>query len=71
MRNRIRELRESTTDLTQETMARALGVSRQTINSIESGRYEPKAELALQIARLLKFPMEEVFILDDDTNADS
>lgn len=65
MRNTIRELREAA-GLTQEAMANKLGVSRQTVNSLETGKYEPKTVLALRIARLFKTPVEEVFILDDD-----
>jgi putative transcriptional regulator len=49
--------------LTQADLARAVGVSRQTINSIETGRFEPSLSLALTIARHFERPVEEIFAL--------
>lgn len=66
MRNRVRQLRQSA-ELSQGELAARLNVSRQTINSIEVGRYLPSLPLALAIARLFKTRVEEVF--DDDDAA--
>lgn len=60
MRNRIRELRKEA-GLRQEDMAKALGVSRQTIIAVENDKYNPTLELALKMAKLLKTPVEELF----------
>lgn len=48
-------------DLTQESLAQRLGVTRQTIVSIESGRYDPSIGLAFKIARFFKVAIEDVF----------
>ena len=50
--------------LTQGDLAAAVGVSRQTINSVERGRFEPSLSLALVIARYFERPLEEIFSLD-------
>jgi putative transcriptional regulator len=63
--NRLKELR-ARHDLTQEALAEMVGVSRQSIISIEKGRYSPSVTLALRIARILQVPLEEAFWLDDD-----
>ncbi len=60
--NRVPELRASS-GLTQNELAAALGVSRQTINSVERGRFEPSLSLALAIAHFFGRPFEEVFML--------
>ncbi len=60
MRNDIRELREAT-GLSQAALGTALGVSRQTINSIETGKYDPSLPLALALARHFKSTVEEIF----------
>jgi len=65
LRNRLKELR-ARHDLTQQALADKTGVSRQSINSIETGRYSPSVKLALRIARVLQVPLAEVFWLDDD-----
>ncbi|HKE68080.1 MAG TPA: helix-turn-helix transcriptional regulator [Nocardioidaceae bacterium] len=64
MRNRVRALRQER-DLSQATLAAALGVSRQTINSIENGRYLPSLPLALAIARHFDLIVEEIFDADE------
>lgn len=61
--NRLRVLRAER-DLTQEDLARAVGVTRQTILAIEKGDYDPSLQLALLIARRFERPMEEVFTLE-------
>lgn len=58
--NRVRELRRGT-GLTQAELAGAVGVSRNTINSIENGRYIPSLPLALALARYFRRSVEEVF----------
>ncbi|SDL83092.1 putative transcriptional regulator [Franzmannia pantelleriensis] len=63
MNNHIRALRKAR-QLTQADLAEAMGVSRNTINSIEVGRYVPSLPLALRLARFFGKPVEEVF---DDT----
>ncbi|MDX1626585.1 MAG: helix-turn-helix transcriptional regulator [Wenzhouxiangellaceae bacterium] len=60
--NRVRELRMSA-DMTQQALADAVGVSRQTVNAIETGRYSPSLEVALRIARAFDQPVEGVFWL--------
>ncbi|MBQ9399314.1 MAG: helix-turn-helix transcriptional regulator [Bacteroidales bacterium] len=52
-------------DITQQDLATAVGVSRQTINSIEAGGYVPSTVLALKIARYFGKPAEAIFILED------
>jgi putative transcriptional regulator len=53
-------------NITQGELAELIGVSRQTINTIESNRYVPSTVLALKIARVFSKPVEEIFILDDE-----
>jgi putative transcriptional regulator len=66
MRNDVRS-RRATRELSQSELATAVGVSRQTINSIEKGRYLPSLPLALALARYFGTTVEEMF-RDDDTN---
>ncbi len=60
MRNKLKVYR-ATYDLTQEALAEKLGVTRQTIISIESGKYDPSLGLAFKIAGLFKVKIEDVF----------
>ena len=60
MRNQLRELR-ATREWSQNDLADKLGVSRQTINALETGKYDPSLPLAFKIARLFKILIEEVF----------
>lgn len=64
MTSRLRELRGER-GLTQEGLAELAGVSRQTINSIETGRFEPSLSLALVLARLFETPVERIFALPE------
>ncbi|MBQ0053213.1 MAG: helix-turn-helix transcriptional regulator [Bacteroidales bacterium] len=64
MKNTIR-VERAILDITQQDLAEAVGVSRQTINSIESGRYVPSTVLALKIARYFGKPADSIFSLDD------
>lgn len=65
MRNRIRALRKEK-GLTQAALAESMGVSRNTINSIEVGRYTPSLPLALALARFFGQSVEEVFHDEED-----
>ncbi len=65
MKNRIRVARAEVR-MTQQRLADEAGVSRQTINAIESGRFVPSTLLALKIARIFSRPVEELFQLDDE-----
>jgi putative transcriptional regulator len=64
--NRVKELRVAH-DWTQEQLAQAAGVSRQSINSIERNRYVPSLELALVFARLFACPTDEIFHLENQS----
>jgi putative transcriptional regulator len=61
--NRVRDLR-ATRGWTQQQLAEAVGVSRQSINSIERNRYVPSLELALEFARVFRCPTDEIFTLE-------
>lgn len=65
MKNRIEEIR-SANGIRQDELARALGVSRQTISSLENGRYNPSILLAHKIARYFNSTIEEVFVFEED-----
>ena len=65
MKNNIRELRKMH-KLTQKELADKTNVTRQTIIAIEKNKYDPSLKLALKIAKLLKVPVENIFILNDD-----
>jgi putative transcriptional regulator len=65
VRNRLREHR-NLRGLSQAEVAAALGVSRQTVISIEGGRYLPSLPLAFRMARLFAVPLEKLFEPDDD-----
>ncbi len=60
--NRIKNFREQK-QMTQEDLGHAVGVSRQTINAMEKGNYEPSLGLALKLARLFKVRVEDLFML--------
>ncbi len=65
MKNRIR-VERTELRMTQQQLADAIGVSRQTVNAIESGRFVPSTVLALKIARRFGKPVEAVFQLEED-----
>ena len=62
--NRVRELREAHNRMTQQALAEAVDVSRQTIIAIEQGRYSPSLEVAMKIARAFGESVERVFSLN-------
>jgi putative transcriptional regulator len=64
MENRLRELRERDS-LTQEDLAARVGVSRQTIISLERGKYNPSLTLAYKLARVFGLRIEDVFIFEN------
>lgn len=65
MKTRIKELR-ARYNLTQEELARKVGVRRETILYIEKGKYNPSLKLAYRIAKALNTTIEELFIFDED-----
>ncbi|MDM7911641.1 MAG: helix-turn-helix transcriptional regulator [Methanotrichaceae archaeon] len=65
MKTRIKELR-ARHDLTQEELARMVGVRRETILFLEKGKYNPSLKLAFKIARALHATVDEVFIFDEE-----
>ena len=64
MKNRLEEIRKSQ-NIKQEELAAALEVSRQTIGSLENGRYNPSIILAFKIARYFNMSIEEIFIYEE------
>ncbi|MEQ9262128.1 MAG: helix-turn-helix transcriptional regulator [Owenweeksia sp.] len=64
MKNTVKKYRVIA-EMTQQDLAQAISVSRQTIHAIESGKYVPSTELALKIAREFSTKVEELFQLDD------
>ena len=64
MKNRLEELRKAR-GMTQEELAEAQEVSRQTVGSLENGRYNPSILLAFKIARLFETTIEEVFLYEE------
>lgn len=65
MKSQVRELREARA-WSQAVLADQLGVSRQTINAIETGKYDPSLPLALRIGRLFKLPVESIFFHEEE-----
>ena len=65
MKNRLKVLRAER-DWSQADLASRLDVSRQTVNAIERGKYDPSLPLAFKIARLFERPIEEIFDPDDE-----
>jgi putative transcriptional regulator len=63
--NQIKLARVKNGDLTQQDLADLVGCSRQTINSIEKGKFKPSIELVLKLSKVLKTPVEELFQLSD------
>lgn len=65
MQNRLESLRKQY-NVKQETFAEAMGVSRQTISSIETGKYNPSIILAIKIARYFNLSVEDIFMYEED-----
>ena len=67
MRTRIKELR-ARHNLTQEDLAKTVGVRRETILYMEKGKYNPSLKLAHEVAKALKTTIDDLFIFDDENN---
>ena len=65
MKNKIESIRKEQ-GILQDEMAKALGVSRQTISSLENGRYNPSILLAYKIAKYFGVTIEEVFVFEEE-----
>ncbi len=65
MKNKIK-IQRAIHNLTQDDLARKIAVSRQTINTMESGKYVPSTVLALKMAKLFMVPVEELFELEEE-----
>jgi len=65
LKNRVEEIRKQR-GIRQEEFARSLGVSRQTISSLETGKYNPSITLAYRIARYFGMTIEEVFLFEEE-----
>lgn len=65
IRNNLRKLRFNHNEMTQQQLAQAVGVTRQTIVAIEKGDYAPSLELAFRIALVFNLPLEEVFFVEN------
>ena len=64
MKNRLKNLRTQRS-VSQNALAEALSVSRQTINSIENGKFDPSLTLAMKLTRYFEVPLDEIFIYED------
>ncbi len=67
LENKLKEFRFKRGQITQEELADALGVSRQTILAIEHGKFNPSTVLALRLARFFGITVEEIFMLREET----
>ena len=65
MKNTIK-IERAKMDITQDELAKLVGVSRQTINAIELGKYVPSTTLALKLSKLFKVTVNEIFCLDEE-----
>ena len=68
MKNRLKVLRAER-DWTQEELAKRLDVSRQTVNAIEKGKYDPSLPLAFKIAKVFRMPIESMFEAVDSSES--
>ena len=66
LKNKLREIRVASNSMTQQQLATLVRVSRQTIISIESGRYSPSLELAIKISEALDYDLQQLFWLAKD-----
>ena len=69
IQNNIRRLRFEHKEMTQQELADRIGVTRQTVNAIELGKYSPSLEVAFQIAEVFGVPLETVFRYDKRTRS--
>lgn len=68
IRNRIRTLRFHHGEMTQQELADEVGVTRQTVNAVENGKYAPSLEVAFRIAAVFDVALEEVFQYEPDAS---
>lgn len=68
IRNQIRTLRFHQGEMTQQELADQIGVTRQTVNAIEGGKYSPSLEAAFRIAAVFGVPLEDVFQYDAEAS---
>jgi len=68
MKNRLRELRNER-KLTQEQLSKRVGVSRQSIVAIETGKYDPSLDLAFKLAREFDCTIEDIFLYEEGENS--
>lgn len=66
LKNKLKQTRFEKSQISQETLAEAVGVSRQTIISIENGRFNPSVLLALRIANYFNKKVEEIFFIEEN-----
>jgi len=66
LKNNLKALRQEKS-ISQDELASILGVSRQTINSIETGKFDPSLKLVIKITRFFKTELESIFIFDEDS----
>ena len=64
MKNKLKDLRQKR-QVSQNALAKALSVSRQTINSIENGKFDPSLTLAIKLTRFFEVSLDEIFIYND------
>jgi putative transcriptional regulator len=67
--NKIRRLRFDRDEMTQQDLADRIGVTRQTVNAIELGKYSPSLEVAFRIARVFGVPLEDAFSYETDNES--
>ena len=67
MKNNLEEIRKKS-NYTQEELADKLGVSRQTINSLENEKYNPSIQLAFKLAKFFNLSIESLFVFEEDQN---
>jgi len=67
IQNNIRRLRFDRKEMTQQELADKIGVTRQTVNAIELGKYSPSLEIAFRIAEVFGVPLDQVFSYDPET----
>lgn len=68
IQNSMRKLRFNQGEMTQQELAKSIGVSRQTIIAIESRKYSPTLELAFKIAGVFQVPLEEIFQYEEENS---
>ena len=65
MKNRLKELRAAR-ELSQSALAKILSVSRQTVNSIENGKFDPSLTLAIKLTRYFEMPLDKIFTYQEE-----